>query len=139
MTLRYLLDTNVVSEPLRITPDPTLLQNLEREGAAAAISSVVWHELVYGAVRLPRSRKRAAIESYLTEVIARSFPILPYDDRAAGWHARERARLASLGRTPSFGDGQIAATAVTRGLTLVTANQDDFRDFEGLSLVDWGV
>ena len=46
--------------------------------------------------------------------------ILPYDDGAAEWHARERARLSSKGLTPSFVDGQVAAITVVNGLILVT-------------------
>ncbi|MFN8635054.1 MAG: hypothetical protein U0893_14455 [Chloroflexota bacterium] len=63
--------------------------------------------------------------------------ILPYDSAAADWHARERARLAAIGQTPPFVDGQIAAIAVTNGLTLVTANVADFRAFAELIVVDW--
>jgi tRNA(fMet)-specific endonuclease VapC len=66
-------------------------------------------------------------------------PILPYDADAADWHAAERARLAFAGRVPPFVDGQIAAIAVTRGLTLVTANVADFRPFAGLTVIDWGI
>jgi tRNA(fMet)-specific endonuclease VapC len=64
-------------------------------------------------------------------------PILPYDEEAASWHARERARLARRGRPPSAADGQIAAIARVNELVLVTANSRDFRRFEGLSLEDW--
>jgi tRNA(fMet)-specific endonuclease VapC len=64
-------------------------------------------------------------------------PILPYDEAAAEWHAMERARLAALGRTLPFVDGQIAAIAQTNNLVLVTANAVDFRDFAGLTIEDW--
>lgn len=55
----------------------------------------------------------------------------------ADWHAVERARLAAVGRTPSFVDGQIAAISRVRDLTLVTANALDFSDFEGLRVRNW--
>ncbi len=74
---------------------------------------------------------------YLSEVVRVSFPILPYDDRAALWHGEERARLESLGaRTPHV-DAQIAAIAHTNGLILVTANPRDFSRHEGLAVQDW--
>jgi tRNA(fMet)-specific endonuclease VapC len=63
--------------------------------------------------------------------------ILDYDDRAAAWHAAERARLAGIGLTPSFVDGQIAAIARVNGCTLVTANLGDFNHFRDLPLEDW--
>ncbi|MEA3360272.1 MAG: VapC toxin family PIN domain ribonuclease, partial [Thermodesulfobacteriota bacterium] len=63
--------------------------------------------------------------------------ILPYDDRAAEWHAKERARLSAKGATPSFVDGQIAAIASVNGLVLVTRNVDDFKTFLDLKLENW--
>ena len=83
MTLRYLLDTNVISETLRPTPNQAVLDHLHEHQTEIAIASVVWHELWYGCQRLPASTKRTVIESYLKGVIARTIPILPYDQRAA--------------------------------------------------------
>ena len=77
------------------------------------------------------------MELFLEEVVAKQLPILPYDEQAARWHALERARLSLTGRTPSFVDGQIAAIAVTNGLTLVTRNSNDFQFFSGLTVEDW--
>ena len=63
--------------------------------------------------------------------------VLPYDNAAAEWHARERARLEKRGERPSFVDGQIAAIAVTQSLVLVTRNVRDFDRFEDLELENW--
>jgi tRNA(fMet)-specific endonuclease VapC len=70
-------------------------------------------------------------------VVAPSIPILPYDEAAADWHARERARLLSEGRKPPFADGQIAAIAKVHDLAIVTANVRDFEAFEGITVEDW--
>ena len=137
MTLRYLLDTNVVSETLRPIPNHAVLDHMREHQVEIAIASVVWHELWYGCYRLPSSAKRTVIEAYLKDVIARTIPILPYDQQAALWHAKERARLAQIGRTPPFADGQIAAVAITNGLSLVTFNRDDYAAFQDLRLEDW--
>lgn len=102
-----------------------------------AIASVVWHEMLFGCFRLPHSARRSAIEEYLNEVVAPSIPILPYDARAAEWHAAERARLSGKGRTPPFADGQIAAVASVNDLTLVTSNLDDYAAFEDIRVEDW--
>jgi tRNA(fMet)-specific endonuclease VapC len=133
----YLLDTNIISEPLRPAPNQQILERLKRHEAEIVIASVVWHELLYGLYRLPRSAKRSAIEKYLIEVIGPTIPVLPYDTRAAQWHAAERARLVALGRTPPFADGQIAAIAQVNNLILVTANTTDFAMFEGLQAENW--
>ena len=136
MSIRFLLDTNVVSEPLRPKPDEKLLEQLRRHEQETAIPAIVWHELRFGAERLPPSRKRATIERYLAEVVAASLPILPYDEQAATWHAIYRARLIAAGKTPPFADGQIAAIAAVHDLVLVTANTADFRDYE-IAVENW--
>jgi tRNA(fMet)-specific endonuclease VapC len=137
VTLRYLLDTNIISEPLRPLPDQAVLNHLREQQAEIAIASVVWHELWYGSYRLPASTKRSVIEAYLKDVVARAIPILSYDQRAALWHAEERARLTLIGKTAPFADGQIAAIATTNDLCLVTFNHDDYAAFQGLRLEDW--
>jgi len=102
-----------------------------------ATCSVVWHELRFGASRRPASKKRSAIEAYLEEAVRGALPILPYDEAAASWHAKERARLGKRGRPPSSADGQIASIARVNGLVLVTGNVKDFRRFEGLEVQNW--
>jgi tRNA(fMet)-specific endonuclease VapC len=137
VTLRFLLDTNVISEPLRPVPNQAVLERLREHQAEIAIAAVVWHELWYGCYRLPESNKRTLIDAYLKEVVARAIPILSYDQRAALWHAKERARLTQIGRMPPFADGQIAAVAITNDLSLVTFNCDDYAAFQDLRLEDW--
>jgi len=137
VTLRFLLDTNVVSEPLRPKPDRHFMQRLDEHDGEMAISSLVWHELRFGCARLKPSRRRTAIERYLDDVVFPSFPILDYDHGAADWHALERARLIGTGKTPPFVDGQIAAIACVNGLTLVTTNTADFKKFKGIRVEDW--
>lgn len=135
--LLYLLDTNILAEPLRPKPHAGVLDALQRYEGQCAIPAVVWHELWFGCKRLAPSAKRQTIESYLAGVVAPTMPILPYDLSAALWHAEERARLVALGRTPPFADGMIAAVAVTQDLTLVTRNVDDFRLFQGMRCENW--
>jgi tRNA(fMet)-specific endonuclease VapC len=137
LSLIFLLDTNVVSEPLRPAPNQHVLERLKQHEAEIAIATVVWHELLYGTYRLPHSAKRSTIEEYLSEVVAPTFPILPYDVQAAQWHAAERARLVGLGHTPPFADGQIAAIAQVNNLILVTANTADFSMYQDLQVENW--
>jgi tRNA(fMet)-specific endonuclease VapC len=127
----------VLAEPVKATPDPEVMRHLVAHEGEVATCAIVWHELVYGAARLPRSRKRRALEAYLEEAVRAALPILPYDEAAADWHGRERARLARRGSPPSSADGQIAAIAAVNDLVLVTSNLRDFRRFQGLRLEDW--
>lgn len=137
MTIRYLLDTNVLSEAIKSHPNARTLERLSEHDGELATCSVVWHELSYGAARLAASKKRRAIEAYLEEAVRGTLPILPYDQEAATWHAKERARLTKSGRPPSAADGQIAAIAHVNELIVVTANLRDFRRFKDLVIEDW--
>ena len=132
--LKFLLDTNVISEPLRLIPNGRIMQNLEQYSSQMALPAVVIHELFVGCYKLPPSVKRTTIEKFLNAI---SLPVLSYDQAAAKWHAAERVRLIALGRTPPLVDGQIAAIAFTQNLTLVTLNCADFSAYEGLKIVDW--
>ena len=137
MTLRYLLDTTIVSSPVSKKPDPKIVKRLKQVGDECAIGSPVWHELTYGCRRLPHGRRRAALENYLHDVVQASFPILPYDEIAAAWHAREPARLEDAGRPAPYVDGQIAAIAHANALILVTVNVSDFTRFRDLEVENW--
>ncbi len=137
MTLRYLLDTSIVSSPISKVPDPRIVKRLKAHEHECAIGAPVWHELQYGCHRLPAGKRRAALEAYISDVVGVSFPILPYDEAAAAWHGGERARLEALGRPTPFVDGQIAAIAHANGLILVSVNDKDFTSFKDLKVQNW--
>ena len=135
--MKFLLDTSIVSEPVKVRPNGHVVDHLRRHGSECAIAAPVWHELRYGTLRLPQSRRRSMLERYLDEVVRVAYPVLPYDDAAADWHARERARLERAGRTPPWVDGEIAAIAAVAGAVVVTANPRHFRWFRGVTVRDW--
>lgn len=131
-----LLDTNVFSEATRPTPNPVVLERLAEVEGSAAMAAVTWHELRYGVDRLPTGRRRDGLDVFVRALPAR-FPVLPYDQPAADWHARERARLEGEGAPRSFADGQVAATAAVNGLVLVSRNVADFAGFDRLRVESW--
>jgi tRNA(fMet)-specific endonuclease VapC len=133
----YLLDTNVLSETLRPLPDAGVMGSLKRHSRELSTATPVIHEMLFGALRLPPGPRRESILREIQHVFLRTLDVLPYDLRAAEWHAHQRARLANDGRTPPHVDGQIAAIAAVNGMTLVTRNVTDFAAFEGLSVEDW--
>lgn len=134
--LRYLLDTNTISEPARPSPNRGVLARLHRHELEIAIAAPVWHELLFGMRRLPPSAKRTRIESYLFSTVA-ELPILPYEAAAADWQAAERARLEAQGRVVALSDGQIAAIARVHECIVVTANVAHFELFEGIRVENW--
>jgi tRNA(fMet)-specific endonuclease VapC len=135
--VNVLLDTNVLSEPMRQQPDTAVMAQLEEGGHRLYTASVVIHELRYGVQRLPKGRRRARLDSYVQTVLASGLTVLAYDTTAALWHGDQRARLETRGLKPPFADGQIAAIAATQGLVLVTRNISDFEVFDGLQLLNW--
>ena len=67
--MTYLLDTNVLSEAVKTVPNRHVMNLIEKHQDEIATASPVWHELQYGCQRLPLSRKREIIESYIENVI----------------------------------------------------------------------
>ena len=137
MALKYLLDTNILSEPVRKTPDAKVVRHIQEAADEIAIAATTWHELLFGVFRMPDSRRRTALEQYLLDTIPPEIPILPYDAQAAAWFAQERARLSKTGLPPSYPDGQIAAVAAANDLILVTRNVSDFVEFSDLKIENW--
>ncbi|MBI3206026.1 MAG: type II toxin-antitoxin system VapC family toxin [Myxococcales bacterium] len=135
--VKFLLDTNALSEPVRARPDRRFMRRLRASAGEVAISAVTWHEAVFGLHRMPEGKRKDAIRAYLFETVAPTTPILPYDTHAAEVHGAERARLERLGRAPTFADGQMAGVAIANALILVTANAKDFARFDGLAVENW--
>jgi len=138
MSVKYLLDTNTISEPARRIPNANVLYKLNACKSEISIASVIVHELLYGCLRLPDSKRRDALWNYIYESVL-NLPVLEYDLKAAEWHATERARLTKIGKTPAFVDGQIASIAYSNNLVLVTNNVSDFQFFDSLKIENWFV
>lgn len=135
--IKYLLDTNVISEAVKKVPNQNVMKKLRNHQVELATASFVWHELQYGCKRLPPSQKRSLIESYLSDVVWNTIVVFPYDADAADWHAEQRIQLTAAGKTPPFIDGQIAAIAKVNNLILVTRNVLDYRYFKGIRFQNW--
>lgn len=135
--MKYLLNTNVLSEPLKIEPDAIVMERLQQYQNHIVTATIVLHELYFGCYQLPPSRKEKNIKKYIDEVVVANIPMYSYNEDAAEWHARERARLQSIGQTPPFVDGQIAAIAHVNNLILVTRDITDFYSFSDLQIQCW--
>lgn len=70
MTLRFLLDTNILAEAMRPRPATSIARRLQVHGTECAIAAPVWHELRFGIARLPASRRRRALEAFVDGQIA---------------------------------------------------------------------
>lgn len=135
--MRFLLDTNIISELAKPQPNSLVTTRYAQSIGEIALTSVSWHELLYGFHRLPSSRRKEELGFFLRQIIRPNILMLDYSEAAAEWFASERARLAGLGRPPSYADGQIAAIAAVNNLILVTRNTSDYADFAGLAIENW--
>jgi tRNA(fMet)-specific endonuclease VapC len=129
----YLLDTNVCI-PLVNRSDPALGQRLlEHAPDEVGLCSVVKAELLFGA----RGSKRVAENLDRVERFCSAFESLPFDDEAAVQYGSLRALLAREGRLIGANDLLIAATALARGVKLVTRNRNEFSRVPSLEIEVW--
>jgi len=127
--MNFLLDTNVLSEPMKARPNAGLLAWLaEADEDSVFISVVTITELRYGIERLATGRGRDRLDGWLRKDLRARFEgrILPVDLEIADTCGRLVARSESLGRPIEPRDAFIAATAEVHALTLVTRNASDF-------------
>jgi toxin FitB len=123
--VKWLLDTNVLSELTRPQPSPKVEAWLRAEGNESAIDPIVLGELRYGILILPRGARRNRLEAWFDAGASRMHG-LPWDrDTGLQWAAL-LARLKSKGLAMPLRDSMIAATAMAHKLTVVTRNVRDF-------------
>lgn len=94
------------------------------------------HELRYGWLKMNAGKKKDAIGHYLQTVVS-VLRVFDYDTKAAHTHAQLRSDSEKAGKTLPFVDRQIAAIAISNGLTLVTRNTKDFSGIPQLQLANW--
>ena len=136
----YVLDTNVVSEVMKPTPDERVQRWLAGQSPADLyLSSIVIGELLRGILRLPAGRRRSRLLQWATRDLPGQFPnrILPYDhESAVVWGTIMGAADRRSRPRPAI-DAQLAAITIRFGLTLATRNDRDFKDLGAPLLNPW--
>ncbi len=133
-----ILDTNVVSELMRPSPNPTVEQWVATRPAARLFFSAVGEaELRYGVAIMAVGRRQAALASAIEAMLREDFAgrVLPFDSDAARAYAEIAASRRAAGRPVAQADSQIAAIARSRGMALATRNVRDFGDM-GIDILD---
>jgi predicted nucleic acid-binding protein len=126
------LDTNVLSEPLRSKPDAAVIEWIQTVQEDLALTSISVGEIFVGVRLLPSGKRRTGLMSAIeTTLSAFTEQVLIYDDRAARTYARLHESRRGLGRPLGVEDGMIAAICLTRHSKLATRN---VRNFENLGL-----
>jgi tRNA(fMet)-specific endonuclease VapC len=133
--MKYLLDTNVCVNVIHQVIPKLTARFLSVPTQDKVICSVVRFELFYGAYKSQRrSTSLPIIEAFL-----KPYPNLDFDENAARGCGELRAELERKGTPVGPYDLQIAAIALTHGLTLVTHNTREFGRVPNLLLEDWEI
>jgi toxin FitB len=136
----YLLDTNCISELVRIKPEPTVVAWIESVDENQLFLSVLTlGEIRKGLAALPQERRRTRLESWLETDLRARFAgrILPVDVAVADRWGLLAATAKRKGSPLSTVDGLLAATALRHDLTLVSRNVNDFTDTGVRTLNSW--
>jgi tRNA(fMet)-specific endonuclease VapC len=130
--MRYLLDTNIVSDLIR-NPQGRVTSRISEVGEAqVATSIIVAAELRFGAAKKGSTRLSAQVEAVLG-----ALAILPLEEPADRAYGLLRARLEKKGQMIGGNDLLIVAQAISLGFTLVTANEREFAKLNDLRCENW--
>ena len=139
--MRYLLDTNVLSEAARPAPDASVLDWLEKRPALElAISVLTLGEIAKGVHLLSEGAKRERLAAWLSTELSAQFTgrLLPVDERVALAWGHLVADGRRTGRELPVIDGLLLATAMVHQLVFVTRNERDCAG-RGVSILNpWG-
>lgn len=131
----FVLDTNAVSALMK--GEPRFIEKLRQSSKGeVSVPQPVLAEIAYGIERLPKSKRRQALQERFDLVrseLARS----SWSDEVSESFGSIKATLERKGRRIEDFDAAIAAHALARGATLVTANLDDMARVPGLTVEDW--
>ena len=130
--MHYLLDTNICIYIIKRQP-PKVLQRLESLAQGSAAMSVVSYAGLRAGLEI-QTANRAQDERALA-LLTRRIPVLPFSESEAISFGILRAAVRDRRRDTM--DQLIAAHAISLGLTLVTNNEADFRDYPGLKVENW--
>ena len=138
--MRYLLDTNVISEWVKPAPDGGVVAWLAAADEDRLYLSVVaFAEIRLGIELLPQGRRRTRLTRWLDHDLGERFEgrIIGVDRSIAETWASLVAKGRRRGKTPPVLDAFLAATALVHGMTLVTRNIQDMADLEVPVLDPW--
>ena len=124
-----LLDTNVISEPLKAESDANVLAWIDAQIVETLyISTISLAELRFGIAVLPQGKRRDTLHLSLEQRVLPLFTgrILPFDDPASQSYATLRARARASGQAIAPADSYIAAIAATHSFAVATRDTSPF-------------
>ena len=128
------LDTNVLSETMRLNPERRVL-NWLAQNSTAGLTAISVGEVLRGVASMPDGVRRQAFSTAVLQALDDITEVLPYDEAAAHVFAEICQMRKRTGRPLATEDGMIAAICISRGATLATRNTKDFADL-GMDLLN---
>ena len=133
-----LVDTNVISEPLRREPSAAVIEWLDEQNVETLfLAAISLAEMRFSVAALPEGRRREWLHQSIEQRVVPLFRgrILPFDDAASKAYASLRAKARATGNAMASADGFIAATAAANGLIVATRDVAPF-EAAGLRVID---
>lgn len=133
-----LVDTNVISEVMKVSPSDAVINWLNvQKSSDLYLSTITIGEVEYGLRILPVGKRGLRLKERFQHFVSLAFAqrILAYDETAARTYGELMGHRKEIGRPMSIADGQIAAIAIADGLMVATRNTEDFKDC-GLELIN---
>ena len=125
-----LLDTNVVSEPLRRAPDARVTKWIDAQAIETLfLSAITVAELRAGMALLPAGKRRSGLQESLETQVLPLFAgrVLPFDLGCTPAYAELMAKARATGLAIASADGYIAAIATAKGLAVATRDTSPFK------------
>jgi len=133
-----LLDTNVISEPLRHAPEIKVIEWIDAQPLETLfLSAITVAELRAGAALLPAGKRRAGLQENLEKRVLPLFAgrVLPFDISCTQAYANLMSEARVAGLAIASADGYIAAIAITNGLAVATRDTSPF-EAAGASVIN---
>lgn len=132
----YVVDTNIVSELVKATPDARVLSWLTAHERDLYLTAITVEEMRFGALCLPEGKRKRTLSSAIDEIVTTyAHRTLPFDIAAAEVCARYHRQAIASGFTPTIEDLMIAAICTCSGASLATRNVHDF-DYLDIEVVN---
>ena len=136
----YLLDSNIVSEIIKLNPDFNVISKIAEHNSDCAICAPSLHELLYGFEKMQDGLNKTLLEKYINNDVLENFKVKSYSEKACRIHAKIRSDAEKIGKPVPFSDSMIAAIALANHMVLVTRNTKHFtaiQEVSNLQVENW--
>ena len=134
MALTHLLDTSVLSQPIKDHPLSVVMDRWSAQGDTSVCTSAICVAVLLQGLEMRQSEK---YWRRYRELLENRYAALPFDQTVAAVFGQTSAVLRSSGQPRPVVDLLIASTAKRHGLIVATLNSQDFSGIPGLQVEDW--